>query len=302
MKKISILGGDLRNVELAKMYAKENVEVYTYGLECEISSNNAYNSEIINNAEEKNTMGEQVKRCATLNECLESSECIFSAIPLSKNGEHINAPYSSKKITLKEVIPKISNKIFVGGSINNEIEKVLIENKNKVIDLMKNETLTIYNAIATAEGAISKIISNTNVTIYKSNILILGYGRIGKILASRLNSFGAKIFCEARKEKDLAWINTNGYNPVNLNELSTIIEKNKFDIIINTVPSLILKREILEKLGKKTYILDLASKSGGVDMEYAKKAGLNVETYLGVPGKIASRTMAEFIKKSFEKM
>lgn len=294
LKKISIIGGDLRNIELAKLYASENTTVYTYGFDNFFEKREFENENI-------QYMKNNLIKCSTVLECVNASNYIISAIPLSKDWKSINAPYIDEKIDLKDVINVISEKNFVAGVIENDVEDVLVKNKNKVIDLMKNETLTIYNAIATVEGAIAKIIANTNITLYKSNILILGFGRIGKILANRLENFGANVFCEARKEKDFAWINTLGYIPVDLEYLEKFVLENEVNIIINTVPNLILTKKVLEKLNQEIYILDLASKPGGVDVEYAKNLGLSVEHYLGVPGKIASKSLAKFIKEELEK-
>ena len=63
----------------------------------------------------------------------------------------------------------------------------------------------------------------TTRTIHGSNILVLGFGRVGKILANMLKGIGANVFCEARKNVDLAWIKAYGYEPVRLNEIENIL-------------------------------------------------------------------------------
>ena len=45
-----------------------------------------------------------------------------------------------------------------------------------------------------------------------------------------LSGIGANVYCEARKNVDLAWIKAYGYNPIHLNDLEKHL--NKFDIII----------------------------------------------------------------------
>ena len=78
--------------------------------------------------------------------------------------------------------------------------------KSNIIDIMKCEELAVLNSISTAEGAIQIAMEETNHTLHDSNILILGFGRIGKVLAKMLNAIGANVYCEARKNEDLAWI------------------------------------------------------------------------------------------------
>ena len=95
-------------------------------------------------------------------------------------------------------IPNIEFKNIYTGALNSFAKEKLNEKNIKVIDIMEDEAYAIKNAIATAEGAIKKVIDSTPFTINKSNVLILGYGRIGKILARFLSSFGARIYVEAR--------------------------------------------------------------------------------------------------------
>ena len=80
------------------------------------------------------------------------------------------------------------------------------------------------------------------------------------------------MYCEARKNEDLAWIKAYGYQPIKLDELEENL--NKFDIIINTVPAIILKKEQIEKLNKECLIVDIASFPGGVDKQAIKEYGI----------------------------
>ena len=156
--------------------------------------------------------------------------------------------------------------------------------------------MTILNAISTAEGAIQIIMEQTLKTIHGSNILVMGFGRIGKILAKMLHGIGANVYCEARKDSDIAWIEAYGYKKIHLRNLKENVDK--FDIIINTIPSMILDRVYLTKINKDCLILDLASDPGGVDREYAKENGIKVIWALSLPGKVAPVTSAEYIKNT----
>ena len=90
---------------------------------------------------------------------------------------------------------------------------------------------------------------------------------------------GAQTYVEARKYADLAMIEGHGYEPLPLDNLKDHIHE--FDIIFNTIPSLILDDEILTKVKKDALIIDLASKPGGIDFEYQlPKKKLNKETLI----------------------
>jgi len=98
---------------------------------------------------------------------------------------------------------------------------------------------------------------------------------------------------EARKYADLAMIEGHGYEPLPLDNLKDHIHE--FDIIFNTIPSLILDDEILAKVKKDALIIDLASKPGGVDFDAARELGVNTIWALSLPGKVAPISAGQII-------
>ena len=162
--------------------------------------------------------------------------------------------------------------------------------------LTQTEEFIVLNAIATAEGTIQIAMEETQRTIHGTKILVMGFGRVGKVLSNMLKGIGAEVYCEARKNEDLAWIKAYGYNPVHLNDLNENL--NKFDIVINTIPFQILDKERLDLLKEDVVIIDLASNPGGVDRRVAREKGIKVIWALSLPGKVAPLTSAEFIKEA----
>lgn len=279
-KRVSVIGGDLRIIYLVEMLAKDGFNVYTYGLE------KAEKLQNINN----------VFNCKNIEECIKKSKLVISSIPLCKDENLIKSPFSNKDILIKDVTKCLENKIFIAGSIPQDLYNLQQETNFEIIDLIKCEELAILNSISTAEGTIQIAMEETDFTLHGSNILILGFGRIGKVLSKMLNSIGANVYCEARKSEDLAWIETYGYNPVPLSELNnSLSDKN---IIINTIPSLILDENRLKLIKKDSLIIDLASKPGGVDFEIAKNLGIKVIWALALPGKVAPFSAGECIKQT----
>jgi dipicolinate synthase subunit A len=124
----------------------------------------------------------------------------------------------------------------------------------------------------------------------------MGFGRIGKVLANMLDGIGAKVYCEARKDEDIAWIKAYGYNPIHLNDLNEHL--GKFDIIINTIPFQVLDKDRLELVNPEVVIIDIASNPGGVDRFAAKQKGIKLIWALSLPGKVAPISSAEFIKET----
>lgn len=274
----AIIGGDLRIIKLAKMLAEEGNTVYTYGLE---------------KAEELKDV-ENIIFCEKLNKAIQNTEIVVGPIPFSSNGKDINAPFSDKNISIRELMHFINAKILIAGSITPEIYDLANDEYIEIIDIMKREELAVLNTIATAEGAIEIAISNTNKILHGSDVLILGFGRIGKVLARKMAGLSVKVTCAARKDEDLAWIRAYGHKATNINTLGENLSK--YDIIINTVPHLILTPERLQYVSKDCLLIDLASNPGGIDKRSAKDRELKLIWALALPGKVAPVTTAEFIK------
>lgn len=262
------------------MLAKDGWKVYTYGLE---------------DAEELKE-SENIIFAESLARTVESSNIVLGGVPFTSNGISINTPFSKKEINIEEVFKASNQKIFIAGGIKQSTENLAKSENVKIIDILKREELIVLNAISTSEGAIQIAMEQTARTIHGSKVLVMGFGRIGKILAKMLNGIGAQVYCEARKAEDFSWIKSYGYNVVKLKNLKE--EISKFDIIINTIPSMILTKEYLEKVNLESLIIDVASLPGGTDINTAKKLGIHVISALSLPGKVAPITSAEYIKET----
>lgn len=273
---IAVVGGDLRIVKLVEMLKKENYQVKTYALE-------------------KATEIQDTKT-NSLVECIEGADIVLGPLPLSSNGQFVNTPFSDKKVQVEEMMNQIGGKTFIAGSIKPEVYQIAEEKDITIFDILKREELAVLNAISTAEGAIQIAINETPKNLHGNNVLVLGFGRIGKVLSKMLDGIGAHVACEARKTTDLAWIKAYGYEPINLIELKENL--NRFDIIINTIPYVVLDRDMLQEVKKDALIIDLASNPGGVDKQAVKELGIKFNWALSLPGKVSPVTSAEFMKET----
>ena len=190
----------------------------------------------------------------------------------------------------------INAKVLIAGNLAPEVYELANDEYVEIIDIMKREELAVLNTIATAEGAIEIAIANTSKILHRSEVLVVGFGRIGKVLSRKLAALSVKVTCADKKDAELAWIKAFGYEEVNINSLDKNLEK--YDIIINTVPALILTKERLQYIKKDCLLIDLASNPGGIDREEAKKRKLKLIWALALPGKVAPDTTAEFIKRT----
>lgn len=272
------MGGDLRLVKLAQILEKENNQIYILGLEKAKELENSSNMRI----------------CRNLEQVLENAEIVISSIPFTRDGITINMPLSDNKIKINEFMNLMKDKTLIAGTIPNNIYEKY--KGVEIIDIMKNEKLAILNTIATAEGAIKEIIENTQVNVHGSKIMILGFGRVGKTLAKKLDGLSAKITVVSKEEEELAWAEVYGYTNVQLNKIEDVIKD--YDVIVNTIPHIILQGDILQKINKDTLLLDLASGEGGINKEEAQENKINLIKALGIPGKISPITTAKILKET----
>ena len=276
--KFAIIGGDLRIIKLAKMLAREQNEIFVYGLEKA--------EELKNNP--------NIKHCESIKKAIQEVEIVIGPIPFSSNGKTINMPFSDKEVTIREMMHVINAKVLIAGGIIPEVYEMANDEYIEIIDIMKREELAVLNTIATAEGTIQIAIENTNKIIHGSEVLILGFGRIGKVLARKLAGLSAKVTCAARKDEDLAWIQAYGHKATNINTIGENLKQ--YDIIIKTVPHIILNEERLKYVKNDCLLIDLASNPGGIDKKAVKDNQLKFVWALSLPGKVAPTTSAEFIK------
>ena len=150
------------------------------------------------------------------------------------------------------------------------------------------------NAAATAEGALELLIRETPRTLLGSRALVVGFGRIGKLLASRLHSLGCAVAVSSRKFSDMAWCRAFGYEALDTRSLAGHL--GEFDMVVNTVPATILGEELLRELKSGALCMDLASKPGGVDFAAAARLGVHAIWALSLPGEVAPISAGEIIR------
>ncbi len=166
----------------------------------------------------------------------------------------------------------------------------------QVVDLYDTEPLTTANAVPTAEGALALAIGHSPITLHGASCLVVGYGRIGKLLAQRLRALGALVTVSARKSADRALAEGFGLlsdvTGVWLHGLS------QYDFVFNTVPSMTLGETQLRQLPPHCLLLELASPPYGIDRAACERLGLNHVPAAGLPGKFAPKTAGSLYAQS----
>jgi dipicolinate synthase subunit A len=132
--------------------------------------------------------------------------------------------------------------------------------------------LMLLRGPAIVEGMLRAIIENTEITIHKSRVCVVGQGTIGFLVARWMVALGAYTHVAARNAVQRAAAYAAGAEAHTLDEIVELAPR--LDTIISTVPAQIVGRSVLRRLPEHALLVDLAAPPGGIDRDVAKELGL----------------------------
>lgn len=231
-------------------------------------------------------------------EQLKTADVLILGMPSSRDGINVFSPETDKSpMSLEHIIKNFGGGIILGGMLPSGVHSY-ISDRTKCIDYAKLDDLMMFNAISTAEGTVSVIINNTDTTICSSNIIVIGNGKCGKVIAKMLSGLGAKITVTARKSYDLAYIEAMGLNYCHSSNITPLLPC--ADVIVNTVPFALIKPSDYKLIKKDAFLVDIASLPGYIDKNLCKKYSIKYEHALSLPGKTAPKSAGLAIYKAIE--
>lgn len=277
----AVIGGDLRSAYLAGLLAVDGYKVITSGFD-------------------STDLPPCVTGCTNPAQAVTLADCVILPLPVTTDGATINAPFSRIRISLDQVLNALQSKqSLVGGQVSDTVRREVEARGFQIHDYYKREELAVLNAVPTAEGAIQLAMEELPVTISGAHCLITGYGRVGRVLSRLLIALGAHVTVAARKFSDLAWASTQGCDTI---ELLHLRQAGDFDVIFNTIPTMIFDRDALKALDKNTLVIDLASRPGGVDFNAAADMQIKTIWALSLPGRVAPKSAGLIIKNTILNM
>ena len=273
IKKIAVLGGDMRQIHIARYYKEKGYEVIT-------AANSLSDDEYPFNKE-------------SLSYLLSELDMMILPLPMTRDGITLNAPHSKDIISLDDIFSVTYGVAVIALPETNADIKKMISDDTFLIEYAKSEEFILKNALASAEGALAVSISESDKTIFGSVYAICGYGRIGRILTHMLVALGADVKVFARKSRDRTLAILDGANGFDISEISDNIYD--VDVIINTVPAVIMGEKELSHRKKELIIIELASLPGGVCENVCESLGVRLISAHSLPGKFSAYSSAHYI-------
>lgn len=233
----------------------------------------------------------------SLEEAINASDIIILPLPFTKDRFTLNTPLFDDSVLISDILVLLSHKKTVfGGQLPKSFCEELDSKNCPYCDYFLLDELAIYNAVPTAEGIVQVLIEELPITIHGMKCAVLGYGRVGKVLADTLFSLGADVTIFARKQSAFAEIHALSMKYRHFEELTTQI--NDYDVMINTVPVRIIGGAQLSKLNPECVLVEVASAPFGIDFQAAKERAFKVVKAGSLPGKVAPKTAGEIIGRS----
>ena len=150
----------------------------------------------------------------------------------------------------------------------------------------------------TNEGAIAIYKESSDKAILGANILITGFGKIGKALCSTLKNMGAKVTVCVRSSINQAQAETIADKVIDFSSINC----SKYDVIFNTVNAVYFTKKEIDTFKNDTIYIELASFPGGIDKHYAKSKNINIIVASKLPSRYSKETAGYLIGEAIDKM
>ncbi|MDQ0214249.1 dipicolinate synthase subunit A [Oikeobacillus pervagus] len=276
---IAFLGGDARQLEIIRKLTELDAKTYLVGFE---QLNHSFAGAVKENI---------------MDIPFEEIDAIILPVAGTNAEGHVETIFSNEKVVLtKEILNSTPEHCVTYSGISNAyLDDISKKANRRLVKLFSRDDVSIYNSIPTVEGTIMMVIQNTDFTIHGSNVIVLGMGRVGMSVARAFHHLGANTRVGARKSEHLARVTEMGIQPFHISELAKEVQD--ADIVINTIPHLVVTASVIAKMPSHTLIVDLASKPGGTDFRYAEKRGIKAILALGLPGIVAPKTAGKILAK-----
>ncbi len=281
---LAVLGGDQRQISMLASLCERGFAVKAWGLPDFISEPN-------------------VEVCQSWESALKGCDAVVLPLPFTFDSVHVNST-PADALRLDCLLSHMPQKLLLGGKLNGTFKAQAEVRSIRCIDYFDSEVLQLKNALPSAEGALSVAMQNLPVTLDGCESVVIGYGRIGELLARKLNALGARVTVFARRDEVLARAELAHCRAVKLafqSGISTLEEiVPTARVVFNTVPEWILTRRVLDRISKKCLLIDLASAPGGIDLAAAHDLGLHTVWATALPGKYAPESAGVYLAQAVE--
>lgn len=259
MQNLLLVGGDRRALCLAELLEKDGYTVETLGLRAED--------------------GQHVH--------MDQADAVLFPYPFSVKGGLIPT-LTDERIRPEDILANIreGTRLIVGRGM----EGYAAQDSFCLKRYADASMLEKRNADLSAEAAVCEAMLHSRLALMDANVLVTGYGLFGRALALRLKALGAEVWVAARRQAQREQAATDGMNAVALSEMADVLPR--MNLVINTIPARIMDEYHLKWIPQDSWLLEMASKPYGFDMDTAKALGVSCALLPGLPARYAPLSAA----------
>lgn len=231
--KILICGGDERSVLLAGMLKDDGHEVLCFCMD-------------------KAQLPDGVRAVSSP----EQADAVILPVPAENAHVLLNAPLGSQPCRIEHILDCAGcGAVIIGGKISAQIKTSAAERGQRCFDYMKCPNFTVKNAAITAEGAVSELMRRARAALCDMRILVVGWGRIGKLLINKLSALCPAVYLMSVNTEARALAAELGCPSLPPDCPREILHG--FDAVINTAPAQVIPD--LTAFKSSCMLLELAS-------------------------------------------
>lgn len=277
---VAVLGGDQREAELVRALLAEGARVKLAGYP-------------------ERPDWQTAERCETVEAALTDVQAVIAPMTGVDEAGFIRAvPDGKSRLRLSEIelrqLPPGTP--FLVGTARPTLREWCVRAGLRLVELAEVDEIAILNSIPTAEGAVYLAMGELPITLHGSRAAVVGFGRTAQTLARLLHAMGAHTTVVARDRAQRARAHEMGLTACPLEELRDVVTN--CQVVMNTVPALVITEEVLRAMQPGTLVIDIASAPGGTDFAAAERLGIPAILALGLPGKVAPKTAGQILART----
>lgn len=165
------------------------------------------------------------------------------------------------------------------------------------VRLLLDDPIFVHeNAVLTAEGALCAAMRGTPFALVGERVMVVGYGRIGRALTERLVGLNADVTVVSRREEGRLQALARGARAASPEGMRARISEMR--VVFVTSPDRMLGLEELSRVSRSAVVIDLSGAPYGLDLDAAKRLGLNACRESALPGRYAPESAARCLYRA----
>jgi dipicolinate synthase subunit A len=271
--RVTVLGGDAREVHLARRLAGAGYECTSFGLQ---------------------HVNGGPQGAASAVEAVTGSEWLICPFPGMADGNRVYAPASAEPIVLDERLlahTEAGRGGIILGRLTSEVARAAATTGIPIFEMKDDRALATRLSTGVAEGLLSLLIQLTTRILRDHRIVLNGYGTTGAVILDYLVGAGCSVSVIARRDLARERARQRGATPVAYDDRVAAFAD--AEVIVNTIPDVEAVPTASFPLLAGTLIVDIASPPGGIDHASATAAGLRMHWARGLAGARAPETAGD---------